>query len=35
MNMMGAISTIEICMSYLRFTMMVKRNDQQQRQVNQ
>ena len=26
MNMMGAICTIEICMSSLRFTMMVKRN---------
>ena len=35
MNMMGAISTIEICMSSLRFTMMVKRNDQQHWQVNQ
>ena len=35
MNMMGAISTIEICMSSLCFTMMVKRNDQQHRQVNQ
>ena len=35
MNMMGAICTIEICMSSLRFTMMVKRNDQQHRKVNQ
>jgi len=35
MNMMGAISTIEICMSSLRFTMMVKRNGQQHRKVNQ
>ena len=35
MNMMGAICTIEICMSSLRFTMMVKRNGKQHRQVNQ
>ena len=35
MNMMGAICTIEISMSSLRFTMMVKRNGQQHRQVNQ
>ena len=35
MNMMGAIGTIEISMSYLRFTMMVKRNGQQHRKVNQ
>ena len=35
MNMMGAIGTKEIGLSSLRFTMMVKRNDQQHRQVNQ
>lgn len=35
MNMMGAIGTKEIGLSPLRFTMMVKRNDQQHRQVNQ
>ena len=35
MNMMGAIGTKEISMGSLRFTMMVKRNDQQHRQVNQ
>ena len=35
MNMMGAICTIEISMSSLRFTMMVKRNGKQHRQVNQ
>ena len=35
MNMMGTIGTIEISMSSLHFTMMVKRNDQQHRQVNQ
>ena len=35
MNMMGAIGTIEIGMSSLRFTMMVKRNGKQHRQVNQ
>ena len=35
MNMMGTIGTIEICMSSLRFTMVVKRNGQQHRQVNQ
>ena len=35
MNMMGAIGTIEISMSSLRFTMMVKRNGKQHRQVNQ
>ena len=35
MNMMGAIGTIEIGLSSLRFTMMVKRNGQQHRQVNQ
>ena len=35
MNMMGTIGTIEISMSSLRFTMMVKRNDQQHRKVNQ
>ena len=35
MNMMGTIGTIKISMSYLRFTMMVKRNGKQHRQVNQ
>ena len=35
MNMMGAIGTKEISMGSLRFTMMVKRNDQQHRKVNQ
>ena len=35
MNMMSTIGTIEICMSSLRFTMVVKRNGQQHRQVNQ
>ena len=35
MNMMGTIGTIEIGMSSLRFTMMVKRNGKQHRQVNQ
>ena len=35
MNMMGTIGTIEICMSSLSFTMMVKRNGKQHRQVNQ
>ena len=35
MNMMGTIGTIEISMSSLRFTMVVKRNGKQHRQVNQ
>ena len=35
MNMMGTSGTIEISMSSLRFTMMVKRNGKQHRQVNQ
>ena len=35
MNMMSTIGTIEISMSSLRFTMMVKRNNQQHRKVNQ
>ena len=35
MNMMGTIGTIEIGMSSLRFTMVVKRNGKQHRQVNQ
>ena len=35
MNMMGAIGTKEIGLSSLRFAMMVKRNGQQHRQVNQ
>lgn len=35
MNMMGAIYTIETSLTSLRFPMMVKRNDQQHRQVNQ
>ena len=35
MNMMGAICTIEISMSFLRFPMMVKRNGQQHRYINQ
>ena len=35
MNMMGAIGTKEIGLSSLRFTMMVKRNSYEHRQVNQ
>lgn len=35
MNMMSTIGTIEIGMSSLRFTVVVKRNGQQHRQVNQ
>ena len=35
MNMMGAIGTKEISMGSLRFTMMVKRNGYEHRQVNQ
>lgn len=35
MNMMSTIGTIEICLSSLRFTMMVKRNGYEHRQVNQ
>jgi len=35
MNMMGAICTIETSLTSLRFPMMVKRNDQQHRYINQ
>ena len=35
MNMMGTIGTIEISMNLLCFTMMVKRNGHEHRQVNQ
>ena len=35
MNMMGTIGTIEISMSLLCFTMLVKRNGHEHRQVNQ
>ena len=35
MNMMGAICTIETSLTSLRFPMMVKRNNQQHRYINQ